>query len=307
MTAHWLHALIQPGFWSSEAVITAIVVGGIVGLVSPLIGVFTVLRGQSFAGHALTDVSTTGGSGASILGLSPLWGFATLSLAAAGALELLGMRRPRGRDVATGVVLGAATGLAALFLYLSTTLTSASGTPMSILFGSLFAVSPSLLPVIAVLSAASLVVVAALYRPLLLTAVSEEIARARGVPVRAVGLVYLLAVALAVSLAAVTIGSVLSTALLIGPAAAALRLTGRLELALPGAAAIGVGATWAGIVLAYDSYGWPPVGHGWPVSFFVVSIVLAAYLVAGLARIAARWVALRRSLRRPLQGTRDAA
>jgi len=73
---------------------------------------------------------------------------------------------------------------------------------------------------------------------------------------------------------------VLSTALLIGPAAAALRLARSPGRAMAAAAAIGTVATWIGILLAYDSYHWPPSQHGWPVSFFVVALVLVAYLLS---------------------------
>ena len=84
------------------------------------------------------------------------------------------------------------------------------------------------------------------------------------------------------ALAAITIGSILGTALLVGPAASALRLTKRPLIAMLTAAGIGIGAMWLGIVLAYDSYEWPPVGHGWPVSFFVVTLVFVLYLLSGL-------------------------
>ena len=84
-------------------------------------------------------------------------------------------------------------------------------------------------------------------------------ASARGIPVRLVGALYLLALALAAALAAITIGTILSTALLVGPAASALRLTRRPLTALLTAAGIGIGAMWLGIILAYDSFHWPPV------------------------------------------------
>jgi zinc/manganese transport system permease protein len=117
---------------------------------------------------------------------------------------------------------------------------------------------------------------------LLLSTVSPEIAAARGVPVRVVGGGYLLALAVAMALCAVTIGSILATALLVGPAAAALRLAKRPGTAVALAGLLGVGATWLGIVLAYDSYYWPPKGNGWPVSFFVVSLVFVLYLLSGV-------------------------
>ena len=119
-----------------------------------------------------------------------------------------------------------------------------------------------------------------LARVLLLTSLSPDLARARGVHVRIVGIAYLAALAVSVSLAAVAIGAVLSTALLIGPAATALRITRSPVRAMAASALTGLAATWLGIVLAYDSDDWPPRGHGWPVSFFVVALVLLGYLLS---------------------------
>jgi zinc/manganese transport system permease protein len=123
-----------------------------------------------------------------------------------------------------------------------------------------------------------------LSRVLLLTSLSPELAAARGVRVRAVGAAYLATLAVAVSLSAVAIGAVLSTALLIGPAATALRLVKSPGGAMAAAAAIGTATTWIGILLAYDSFYWPPSQHGWPVSFFVVALVLIAYLLSYVRR-----------------------
>jgi zinc/manganese transport system permease protein len=78
----------------------------------------------------------------------------------------------------------------------------------------------------------------------------------------------------------VTIGAILSTALLIGPAATALRITNRTGRAALIAAAIGVAATWLGVLLAYDSYYWFPTRGGWPVSFFVVTLIFLTYIVS---------------------------
>lgn len=275
--------LFAPGFFTSPPVHVALVAGGVAALVSGIVGAFTVLRGQSYAGHALADVSVTGGSASFLLGLSPLWGFAGVGLLAAGVMDMIGVRRPRGRDLATGIVRGAGLGLGALFLYWDTTSTNASGVTITVLFGSLFTVSSSVIPLVAVLSVIALGIIAVGYRPLLLSSVSADLAVVRGVWVRLVGLSCLIAIALAVALSALTIGTILSTALLVGPAATALRLTSRPGLATVLSAVIGVAATWLGIVLAYDSFTWPPAHNGWPVSFFVVALIFAGYLVAQYA------------------------
>ena len=276
-----LRAILEPGFFSSSSVQVAAVIGAIVALVSGGLGVFTVIRGQAFAGEALGDLGAAGGSSAYLIGIAPLWGFIGAAVAAAGVMELIGIQRERGRDLATGIVLGAGFGFAALFLYLGTTYHSTTGATITILFGSIFALSSSMIPLVLAFAVTALGIVVALYRPLLLSSVSPELAAARGIPVRLVGGLYLLAMALAVALSAVTIGAILSTALLVGPAATALRLTAKPGRAIITAGLLGLAAIWLGILLAYDSYYWPPQRHGWPVSFFVVTLILIAYLLAG--------------------------
>jgi zinc/manganese transport system permease protein len=288
-------AVFEPGLLSSQPVQTAAIVGAVVSAVTASVGVFTVIRGQAFAGEALGDIGTTGGSAAFLAGAGPLWGFLAAGLAAAGVMEAIGVQRARGRDLATGVVLGAALALAALFLYWDTTYHSASGTTVTILFGSAFAIAPSTIPTVIALGCVVVAIITIVYRPLLLSSVSADLAASRGTPVRLIGASYLAGLAIAAALAALTVGTILSTALLIGPAATALRITKRPGLAVLTAALIGTLAMWIGIVLAYDSYYWPPHGHGWPVSFFVVTLILCAYLTSNLAA-AQR---LRRGIREP--------
>jgi zinc/manganese transport system permease protein len=279
-----MHFVFEPGFFSSDPVRIALVVGGLVAVVSAIVGVFTVMRGQSFAGHALTDVATTGGSAAFLLGMSPVLGFVAGGVIGAGAMDLIGVQRVRGRDLATGIVLGAAIGLSALFLYLSVTSSATTGATQQILFGSIFTIDSSTIPVVAVLGLVAISLVAVLYRPLLLSAVSPDMAAAQGSPVRLIGVGFLVALAVAVGLSSLAIGTILSTALLIGPPATALRLTRHMLSALVAACAIGLAATWVGILLAYDSYYWGSSHNAMPVSFFIVAVVFALYLVSGVTR-----------------------
>jgi zinc/manganese transport system permease protein len=274
----------EPGFFASSPVHVALVIGGIAALVSGVVGAFTVLRGQSYSGHALADLAVTGGSASFLTGISPLWGFAGMGVLAAGVMDMIGIRRARGRDLATGIVRGAGLGLGALFLYWDTTHTSATGVAITILFGSMFTTSTSVIPLVAAFGLPALAIILVLYRPLLLSSVSADAAAARGVRVRLTGLLCLVAIALAVSLAAITVGAILSTALLVGPAAIALRVTNTPGRATVVAALIAVLATWLGIVLAYDSFSWPPSHDGWPVSFFIVTLIFLAFVGAQLVR-----------------------
>jgi zinc/manganese transport system permease protein len=281
---HLLRYVFEPGFFGSGPVHIALAVGAVIAITSAVVGVFTVMRGQSFAGHSLADISTTGGSAAFLLGVNQFWGFLAFGAGAAAFMEMIGVQRRRGRDVATGVVLGAALGLAALFLYLGTQSSSTTGASFSILFGSIFVLTSSTVPALIASALLALATVAVLARVLLLSSLSPDIAAARGVPVRTVGAAFLMALAVSVALSAVIIGAVLSTALLVGPAATALRVAKGPVRAMVTAACIGVAAVWLGIVLAYDSFYWPPAGRGWPVSFLVVMLVVAGYLISLLHR-----------------------
>ena len=276
-----MSSIFAAGFFQNGSVHAALLAGAVAALVTGAVGTFTVLRGQSFAGHATGEVAATGGSAAMLGGLNPLWGYLGIAVIVAAAIEALGAQRPRARDLATGLVLGAGLGIAGLLLYLDTTGTSTSGAAVTVLFGSLFTVTRSALPGIVALGAVSLALVVLTYRMQLLTALSPDLAAARGVPVRLVSLAYLLSLAVAVSLAAETVGAVLATALLIGPSATALRLTKRPGLAVLGSGLIGIAAAWAGTVLAYDSYYWPPAGRSWPPSFLIVAVVFGLYLGSG--------------------------
>ena len=276
--------IFEPGFFASGPVHVALAVGAVVAITSAVVGVFTVIRGQSFAGHSLGDIATTGGSGAFLVGVNQFWGFLAFGAGAAAFMEMIGVQRRRGRDVATGVVLGAALGLAALFLYLGTQSSSTTGASFTILFGSSFVITTSTIPALIVSALLALATVVVLARVLLLSSLSSDIAAARGVPVRAVGAAFLMALAVSVALSAVIIGAVLSTALLIGPAATALRLARSPVKAVITAAGLAAAAIWIGIVLAYDSFYWPPAGRGWPVSFFVVTLIVGGYLVTYLPR-----------------------
>jgi zinc/manganese transport system permease protein len=98
-----LRHVVEPGLLSSDPVRTALLVGTVVAITSGVVGVLTVIRGQSFAGHSLADVATTGGAGAFLAGISQFWGFLIAGITGAAVMELIGVQRRRGRDIATGV------------------------------------------------------------------------------------------------------------------------------------------------------------------------------------------------------------
>lgn len=278
---NWMDIFFAPGFFQNLQVRDAILLGGVVAAISGVVGVFVVLRSQSFAGHAIADFGGAGAAVAFLLGVNTLWGFLGFGLLSAAGVELLG-NRARERDLATGIVLSFALGIESLFLFLDTHYTGQAGAPMMILFGSIFLIKASTVPIVVALTAATASILCVVFRPLLLCSIDPELARTRGIPVKAVSLIFIILLALVVEEASLITGALLSTALLIGPAAAAMRLTRRMGPAMLCSAVLGILSMWLGIILAYDSYLWPPAHRGWPVSFFVCIFILLFYLMARL-------------------------
>jgi zinc/manganese transport system permease protein len=244
----------------------ALVAGGVAAALCGVVGYFVVLRGLSFATDTLTHVGFAGASGAAVLGLSPVAGLLALTAAMAAALGGL-ERRLRGRDVVIGMVLVLALGLGILFLRLYR---GYANETYALLFGDVLALSLRDVVVIAAGAAVALTALTAIYRPLLFTSLDEGLAQARGLPVRAIAVGYLLVLAVTVSAATQVIGALLAVALLIAPAAIAHRLTTRPVVTVPLSALIAVAATWAGLAVAF----WQP----YPVSFLITAITSLGYL-----------------------------
>jgi zinc/manganese transport system permease protein len=253
-----------------EFMVHAFQAGTIVAVVAGLIGVFVVLRGSSFAAHALSHIGFAGATGAVVLGISPIFGLLAFTVGSGTVIGALGDRL-RGRDVTIGIVLAWTLGLGVLFISLYTGYATEA---YALLFGEILGISARDVFVTLVGGLVTLALLIGLYRPLLFASVDEDLAAARGVPVRALSIAFMAVLALAVTEAVQVVGVLLIFALVVTPAAIAVRLTSRPGRALLLSALLALAFTWAGLTLAYFS------PH--PVSFFITSLAFATYLAVRL-------------------------
>ena len=198
-----------------------------VAVIAGATGFFAVLRGSTFAAHAIPNGAFAGAAGASLLGLNPFAGLAVFSVA--GALGIAGLSRRSRSDVATALTFVLMLGIGALFVSWSSQYAQEA---YSLLFGEVFGVSTDEVLPILVLGALSMAAIIAMFRPLMLSSALPEVAAARGVPPRRMDLAFLLVMALATSMTVPVVGALLMFSLMIGPAAAARSLTARPVLAL---------------------------------------------------------------------------
>ena len=251
---------------------TAFMAAGIVAVLAGLVGFFLVLRGQTFAGHALSHVGFTGATGAVLFGLSPLAGLVGFTVIAGFAMGLIGERLSQ-RDVAIGMMLSLALGLGLLFLHFYT---SYAAQAAALLFGNVLGVDDDALIALAILAVLSLAALGFLSRPLIFASLQPELAEARGVPIRFVSTAFLMIVAVAVSECAQIVGVLLVFTLMVGPAAAALAFTRRLAAAVALAVAFALFEAWGGLALAFHT--------DWPTSFWITALSGLVYFASLMAR-----------------------
>ena len=251
---------------------TAFAASGVAAVLAGTVGFFLVLRGQTFAGHALSHVGFTGATGALLFGLSPLAGLVGFTLVAGIGMGLFGEKLAE-RDVAIGMMLSLALGLGLLFLHFYT---AAATQAAALLFGNVLGVDSSALLTLCVLAGASLLALAAIGRPLTFASIQPELAEARGVPMRFVSSAFLAIVAVAVAECAQIVGVLLVFTLMVGPAAAAMNLTRRLGPAVALSAALALAEAWGGLTLAYYT--------DWPTSFWITALSGAVFFGATVWR-----------------------
>jgi zinc/manganese transport system permease protein len=264
-----------------QFMVNALEAGTIVAVMAGVVGWYMVLRRQSFAGHTIAVMSFPGAAGAALAGVPSAFGYYVACWVAALAIGRSGgaARRGGGREsAAIGVVQVAGLALGFLFLSLYSGVLEQLQT---LLFGTFLGIDRNQVLTLLLVAVVVLAALAVVGRPLLLASLDPEVAHARGVPVRALDVGFLLILGLAVAATSQITGALLVFALLVAPPAAAQALTPRPGLSLVLSVVFALLVTWVGLGISYFSI--------YPLGFFVTSLAFGLYVLAQLARrVAAR-------------------
>ena len=260
----------------------ALLAGSLIAVARGLLGYFVVLRAQVFAGDALSHVAFTGALGAAAAGIDLRIGLFAATAAIALAFASLD-RRARADDVTIGVVFAWILGLGVLFLDL---FNAGGGGGSGIigaraLFGSIFALSGGDARLAALVALALITLTLAVARPLLFATLDPAVALAHGVPVTALGALFLVLVGVDAAEATQAVGALLLLGLLAAPAGAAHRLTASPYRGMALSAAIALASVWIGIALSYRIGALPP-------SSAIVLVAAAFYALALATGLRAR-------------------
>jgi zinc/manganese transport system permease protein len=261
----------------------SLIAGALLGLMGGLIGVFVMTRDMSFAVHGISELSFAGAALALLFGLNIALGATLGSIVAAVIIAIMGSRaKDRNSIIAVLMPFGLGIGILALALY-----EGRAANKFGLLTGQIIAVDD---PQVFWLITTSLVVVTALlfiWRPLSFASLDLEVAEARAVPTKALGIVFMLLLALAVAASVQVVGALLVMTLLVTPAAAALRLTSSPLLVPLLSVSFAVVSVVGGILLA--------LGGGLPISPYVTTLSFAIYLIARLIEKSRTWKAVKQN------------
>lgn len=259
----------QHNWWqilTSAFMRNALIGGTLVALAAGLIGYFVIVRNTAFAAHALAHIGLPGATGAALLGLPVGLGLGAFCVGGALVIGALG-KRAHDREVATGTVLALATGFGLFFNSLAT---KNSSTLTNVLFGNLLAITHQQLLMFTALLVVLAAAVVIVFRPLLFASVNAQVAEAKGVPVRALSVLFMVLLGIAVTMAVLAVGTLLLFALVVTPAATAIMVTARPVLAMTISTVISVVSVWAGLA-ASAIFNMPP-------SFVIVTIACGIWL-----------------------------
>ncbi|MEU5300929.1 metal ABC transporter permease [Streptomyces noursei] len=257
--------------WSFPFMVNAFRAGAIVAVVSAVVGWFVVLRRQTFAAHTVSTVAFPGAAGAVLLGVSEVYGYFALCVAA--ALVIAALRGSGSGDHEEAALTGTVQAflLASGFLFTALYKGLLEG-PQTILFGTFLGITSTQVTVLTGVGIGVLAVLALMGRPLLFASIDPQVAAGRGVPVRALSVLFLVLLGVATAEASQITGTLLVFALMVIPAATAQTLTARPALSLALAVLLALAATWLGLTAAYYS--------PYPLGFFVTSFAFAGYVIA---------------------------
>lgn len=252
-----LVALVQNSIWAAV----------LLGLVGGLVSTMVTYRDNSFAVHGISELSFAGASIALLIGMDVVLGSLIGSVAAALLLGFVGTKaRERNSTIAVLMPFGLGIGILALALY-----EGRAANKFGLLTGQIVSVDDPKLLSLAVICLVVLVGLGLLWRPLTFASLDPEVASARGVPVKALSITFMLLLGLAVAASVQVVGALLVLSLLVTPAAAAIKISGSLRLVPLLSVLFALTAAVGGILVALP--------FGLPISPFVTSISFAIYLV----------------------------
>lgn len=198
----------------------AFLVGNIVAIICPIIGVIVTLKRLTLIGETLSHVALAGAALGLILNIYPVYLIIIITVFAALGIDKLSRDYRDYAEISLSVILAAGLGLAIVLINLS----NSSGSIFSYLFGSIILISKEDLRLILPLGIVISGIMIWFYYGFLYLSFNEEEAKLAGVPIRALNLIFMVMISLTISFSLRIVGGLLVASLITLPVATALQI-----------------------------------------------------------------------------------
>ncbi|MBP5426712.1 MAG: metal ABC transporter permease [Clostridiales bacterium] len=199
----------------------AFLVGVLIAIIAPIIGVMIVLKRYSMIGDALSHNTLAGVTMAIVANINPIVGAFLFSILSALTIERIRKYFSNYNEMAISIVMSTGVGLAGVL----SGFVKDNALLNNFLFGSIVAISDFELYMIIALSVLVILVITFLYKDLFYITFDEEGARLSGVKVGAVNFVFMLLAAITIAISARAVGTLVISSLMTIPAAAAMKIS----------------------------------------------------------------------------------
>lgn len=225
----------------------AFIVGILISVITPCIGVIVVLKRMSMIGDALSHSSLAGVTAGLAFGINPIASAVIFSIMSAFGMERIRKSFPRYSEISIAVITSMGVGIAGI---LSGFVKNAASLN-SFLFGSIVAITDFELFMVIGLSVLVIFVFILLYKELFYTTFDEESAKFSGVPVKSINFVFTLLTAITVSISSRAVGTLVISSLIVLPVASAMQITKSYKQTVILSIIFAVFSTISGLYISY--------------------------------------------------------
>ncbi|MBE6081130.1 MAG: metal ABC transporter permease [Tissierellaceae bacterium] len=225
----------------------AFIVGILISVITPCIGVIVVLKRMSMIGDALSHSSLAGVTAGLAFGINPIASAVIFSIMSAFGMERIRKSFPRYSEISIAVITSMGVGIAGI---LSGFVKNAASLN-SFLFGSIVAITDFELFMVIGLSFLVIFVFILLYKELFYTTFDEESAKFSGVPVKSINFVFTLLTAITISISSRAVGTLVISSLIVLPVASAMQITKSYKQTVILSIIFAVFSTISGLYISY--------------------------------------------------------
>lgn len=200
----------------------AFLVGIILAIIIPCIGVVIVLKRLSMIGDAISHTSLAGITFGLVFNINPILASVIFCIIAALSIEYIRKKISKYGEMSIAIIMSLSVSVAGLL----SGFVSNNANFNSFLFGSIVAISDFELKLIIIIGLISILIFILLYKEIFYITFNEKLARLSGVPVRRINFIFTILTAITISISARTVGSLIVSSMIVLPVAFSLQIAG---------------------------------------------------------------------------------